>query len=88
MNSWRHSQQDRRWRMLRIILNAYGRAGRVDMQRTFYGKLTLGGFGWIDSNSVVIRRDAEAIEQFIALTGHANDGLDGQPLLPTMELPF
>lgn len=63
--------------------------GWIDRRASFFSeRLTLGGRGWVNRNSVVVRRDRGAIEQFIALEGHANDGATGEPLLPTMEMPF
>lgn len=73
---------------LAYIVNAYGQPGRVDRVEHSFGPCVLGGVGWRNCNSVVVRYSALAIEQHIAIFGHANDGLDGRPLAPTMEFPF
>lgn len=71
-----------------LVHNTFGQAGRVDLFRRWFGPCTLGGQGWIESGSVVVRRSANAIEDSIGHTGHANDGASGQPQLPTLECPF
>lgn len=62
--------------------------GTIDRHRIFVGPCTLGGIGTIDEHASIAGFSRGSVDQFIALTGHANDGPDGKPLAPTMDLPF
>jgi hypothetical protein len=67
--------------------NAFGKAGRVDRVEVRHGALTLGGCGWIKSNSRVVSFDRGWVDQALEFSGHANEDASGRSRA-ARECPF
>lgn len=66
-----------------------GADGSVMLRHVYFSpRLTLGGRGWVDRSATFVQFSALSVAQEIAMRGHANDGANGRPRVPTLECPF